>query len=54
MGAVFLEFLGDTFADTVGTAGDDDYFILEHSYSPVKIVCVVLENMIAQTILKSY
>ena len=42
MGTAFLKFLSDTLADAVGTAGDDDYFVLEHSSSPAKIiVCVV-------------
>ena len=31
MGAVFLKFLSDTLANAIGTAGDDDYFVLEHS-----------------------
>ena len=36
MGAVLLKFLSDTLANAVGTAGDDDYFVLEHSFSPAK------------------
>ena len=31
MGAVFLKFLSDTLANAIGTAGDDDYFVLEHT-----------------------
>ena len=41
MGAVFLKFLSDALADAIGTAGDNDYFILEHSSSPAKIVVCV-------------
>ena len=37
MGAVLLELLGDTLANPVGTAGDNDYFVLEHGYSPAKL-----------------
>ena len=30
MSAVLLKSLSDTLADAIGTAGDDDYFVLEH------------------------
>ena len=64
MGSVLLKFLRDAFANAARTAGDDDYFILEHTdiflsdvgndFSPILDLIVQVRALLAVSVQSSH